>query len=167
MLNQISLFAENKKGALRRITSVLAQAHINIYTMLANDSAEFGIIRLIVTDPDNALKALQDAGYQCRLDKVLAIDMSDAPGTLDGILSNLQEANVSIDYLYIVQPPDVDARSRIQDQRARNGNVSARQGIYPSRFHLTGQQKIPAAPLIRGIAGISLSDVIRGRPARG
>ena len=101
MLNQISVFAENKKGALRRITSVLAQAHINIYTMLANDSAEFGIIRLIVTDPDNALKALQDAGYQCRLDKVLAIDMSDAPGTLDGILSNLQEANVSIDYLYI------------------------------------------------------------------
>lgn len=101
MLNQISLFAENKKGALRRITSVLAHAHINIYTMLANDSAEFGIIRLIVTDPDNALKALQDAGYQCRLDKVLAIDMSDAPGTLDGILSNLQEANVSIDYLYI------------------------------------------------------------------
>lgn len=101
MLNQISLFAENKKGALRRITSVLAQAHINIYTMLANDSAEFGIIRLIVTDPDNALKALQVAGYQCRLDKVLAIDMSDAPGTLDGILSNLQEANVSIDYLYI------------------------------------------------------------------
>ncbi|WP_288945105.1 ACT domain-containing protein [uncultured Megasphaera sp.] len=101
MLNQISLFAENKKGALRRITSVLAQAHINIYTMLANDSAEFGIIRLIVTDPDKALKALQDAGYQCRLDKVLAIDMSDAPGTLDGILSNLQEANVSIDYLYI------------------------------------------------------------------
>lgn len=101
MLNQISLFAENKKGALRRITSVLAQAHINIYTMLANDSAEFGIIRLIVTDPDNAMKALQDAGYQCRLDKVLAIDMSDAPGTLDGILSNLQEANVSIDYLYI------------------------------------------------------------------
>ena len=101
MLNQISLFAENKKGALRCITSVLAQAHINIYTMLANDSAEFGIIRLIVTDPDKALKALQDAGYQCRLDKVLAIDMSDAPGTLDGILSNLQEANVSIDYLYI------------------------------------------------------------------
>lgn len=101
MLNQISLFAENKKGALRRITSVLAQAHINIYTMLANDSAEFGIIRLIVTDPDKALQALQDAGYQCRLDKVLAIDMSDAPGTLDGILSNLQEANVSIDYLYI------------------------------------------------------------------
>lgn len=101
MLHQISLFAENEKGALRRITSVLAQSHINIYTMLANDSAEFGIIRLIVTEPEKALQALQQAGYQCRLDKVLAIDMSDAPGTLDGILANLQEANVSIDYLYI------------------------------------------------------------------
>lgn len=101
MLHQISLFAENEKGALRRITFVLAQANINIYTMLANDSAEFGIIRLIVTEPEKALHALQEAGYQCRLDKVLAIDMSDAPGTLDGILLNLQEANVSIDYLYI------------------------------------------------------------------
>ena len=129
MLNQISLFAENKKGALRRITSVLAQAHINIYTMLANDSAEFGIIRLIVTDPDNALKALQDAGYQCRLDKVLAIDMSDAPGTLDGILSNLQEANVSIDYLYISYNRQTSTPVAVfKTKRARNGNVSARQG---------------------------------------
>ena len=48
MLNQISLFAANTKGALSKITSVLAEADINIYTMLATDSAEFGIIRLIV-----------------------------------------------------------------------------------------------------------------------
>ena len=101
MLHQISLFAENTKGALCRITSVLAQSHINIYTMLANDSAEFGIIRLIVTDPDKAKEVLSSAGYQCRLDKVIAIDMSDEPGTLYKILENLQEANVDIDYLYI------------------------------------------------------------------
>ena len=101
MLNQVSVFTENKKGSLRRITAVLAQAGINIYTMLANDSAEFGIIRLIVTDPDTALQALKDANYQCRLDKVIAIEMGDTPGSLDKILEALQEANVSIDYLYI------------------------------------------------------------------
>ena len=48
MLNQISLFAANTKGALSKITGVLAQSEVNIYTMLATDSAEFGIVRLIV-----------------------------------------------------------------------------------------------------------------------
>ena len=101
MLNQISLFTENKQGALRKMTHVLAQANINLYTMLANDSAEFGIIRLIVTNPEKALQVLKDAGYQCRMDKVLAIEMGDTPGSLDNILENLEDANVAIDYLYI------------------------------------------------------------------
>ena len=55
MLNQVSVFAENTKGALRKMTAVLAAANINIYSMLASDSAEFGIIRLVLTDPDRAL----------------------------------------------------------------------------------------------------------------
>ena len=101
MLNQISLFAENKKGALRCITSVLAQAHINIYTMLANDSAEFGIIRLIVTDPELAVQELKKDGYQCHMDRVVAVEMGDTPGCLDKILDHLCQANVAIDYLYI------------------------------------------------------------------
>lgn len=101
MLNQVSVFAENTKGALRKMTSVLASADVNIYTMLANDSAEFGIIRLIITNPERATKTLQEAGYQCRMDKVIAIDMADTPGSLDKILTNLFEANIGIDYLYI------------------------------------------------------------------
>ena len=55
MLNQVSVFTENTKGALRKMTSVLADANINIYTMLANDSAEIGIIRLIDPNPDLAV----------------------------------------------------------------------------------------------------------------
>lgn len=101
MLNQVSVFAENTKGALRKMTSVLADANINIYTMLANDSAEFGIIRLIVTDPELAVEQLKEAGYQCHTDKVVAVEMGDTPGCLDKILDNLRQANISIDYLYI------------------------------------------------------------------
>ncbi|WP_301859578.1 ACT domain-containing protein [uncultured Megasphaera sp.] len=101
MLHQVSVFAENTKGALHRMTTVLAENGINIYTMLANDSAEFGIIRLIVTDPEKALVKLKEAGYQCRMDRVIAIDMADTPGSLDGILANLEAANVGVDYLYI------------------------------------------------------------------
>ncbi|SHI53675.1 Uncharacterized conserved protein, contains tandem ACT domains [Anaerovibrio lipolyticus DSM 3074] len=101
MLQQISLFTENKQGGLVKITSVLAKSNINIYTMLANDSAEFGIIRLIVDRPDEAIKALKDAGYQCRLDKVIAVTMEDVPGYLDKILSSVDGANIDICYLYI------------------------------------------------------------------
>ena len=99
MLHQVSIFAANTKGALSRITSILARNDINIYTMLATDSAEFGIIRLIVDQSDKASEALEKEGYQCRVDLVLAVDMK--PGTLDHILSDLQNANVMIRYLYI------------------------------------------------------------------
>lgn len=101
MLNQVSLFTENTKGGLYKITNVLAEANINIYTMLANDSAEFGIVRLIVDKPELAMETLKAADYQCRQDKVIAVVMDDTPGYLDGILSAINSANINISYLYI------------------------------------------------------------------
>ena len=101
MLNQVSLFTENNCGGLLKITTILAKANINIYTMLANDSAEFGIVRLIVDDPDKAMQALRAEGYQCRHDKVIAVEMDDTPGYLDGILTAIGNANIDISYLYI------------------------------------------------------------------
>lgn len=101
MLNQVSLFAENTNGGLFKITNVLKKADINIYTMLANDSAEYGIVRLIVDKPEVAIEALKTEGYQCRQDKVIAVEMNDTPGYLDGILEALSNANIDISYLYI------------------------------------------------------------------
>ena len=102
MIRQLSIFAENKKGAMHRITQALADAGINMNTLVTNDSAEFGIIRLIVDKTEEAKTVLEEAGYQCRLDKVIAIDMaSDKPGTLNRILGDLRNANVMIRYLYI------------------------------------------------------------------
>ena len=101
MLKQVSLFTENTEGGLFKITSILAKADINIYTMLANDSAEFGIIRLIVDKPELAIDVLNDNGYQCRQDKVIAVVMEDTPGYLDGILAAIHGANIDISYLYI------------------------------------------------------------------
>ena len=69
MLNQISLFTENNEGGLFKITTILAKANINIYTMLANDSAEFGIVRLIVDKAETAIEVLKAEGYQCRRDE--------------------------------------------------------------------------------------------------
>ena len=83
MLQQVSIFTANRQGALSRMTSILAKENINIYTMLANDSAEFGIVRLIVDKPEEAVLILEKEGYQCRVDLVIAVDMgSDKPGAL-------------------------------------------------------------------------------------
>ena len=101
MLNQVSLFTENTQGGLLKITSILKKADINIYTMLANDSAEYGIVRLIVDKGDVAIDALRAADLQCRQDKVIAVEMNDTPGYLDGILTALDNANIDISYLYI------------------------------------------------------------------
>ena len=95
MLNQISLFTENNEGGLFKITTILAKANINIYTMLANDSAEFGIVRLIVDKAETAIEVLKAE------DKVIAVEMNDTPGYLDGILSAIHGANIDISYLYI------------------------------------------------------------------
>ena len=76
MLNQVSLFTENNEGGLFKITTILAKANINIYTMLANDSAEFGIVRLIVDKAETAIEVLRAEGYQCRQDKVIAVCMT-------------------------------------------------------------------------------------------
>ena len=102
MLSQISVFTANTKGALHKITSLLAENEISIYTMLATDSAEFGIIRLIADQPEKADEILKAADYQCRLDPIIAVDMrSDKPGALNRILTDLTDANVMVRYLYI------------------------------------------------------------------
>ena len=63
MLKQISIFAENKKGMLQSITSILARENINIMGSVTNDSAEYGIIRMVVSDPERALEALSKEGF--------------------------------------------------------------------------------------------------------
>ena len=114
MLQQVSIFTANRQGALSRMTSILAKENINIYTMLANDSAEFGIVRLIVDKPEEAVLILEKEGYQCRVDLVIAVDMgSDKPGALDRILGDLQAANVMIRYRSLPQRQRLQAGGRI------------------------------------------------------
>ena len=101
MIRQLSIFAENKKGAMHRVTQVLADANINMNTLVTNDSAEFGIIRMLVSDTDAAAKALQDAGYMCHSDYVAAAEIGDECGSLNGLLSVINDGNINLDYIYV------------------------------------------------------------------
>jgi hypothetical protein len=101
MLKQVSVYAENKKGNLQRITNTLAQAGINIWGSVTNDSAEFGIIRMIVDKAEEAKQALESEGYQVRLADVIGVEMADEVGALNKLLVALMESNINLDYIYL------------------------------------------------------------------
>ena len=101
MLEQVAIFAENQKGAMHRITNILAENDINILGSVTNDSAEYGIIRMLVSDPHRTMSVLKDAGYICKLTDVLGVECEDRVGSLNYLLAALDESNISVDYLYL------------------------------------------------------------------
>ena len=101
MIRQLSIFAENKKGAMHSVTQVLADANVNMNTLVTNDSAEFGIIRMLVSDTDRAADSLHAAGYLCHTDYVAAAEIGDECGSLNALLDTLCRGNVNLDYLYV------------------------------------------------------------------
>ena len=106
MTRQISIFAENKKGSMHKLTSILREAGINMSSLVANDSAEFGIARLLCDKPDEALEKLTAAGYMCRIDNVLCVEIADEVGSLNRLLGDIHNANVNIDYMYVALSPE-------------------------------------------------------------
>ena len=101
MLQQLSIFAENKKGTLQKITDILQREDINILGSVTNDSAEYGIIRMVVSDTEKAKQALEADGYLCRTTDVLGVLTDDRPGALNRLLRALYNSNISVNYLYL------------------------------------------------------------------
>ena len=101
MLKQVSIYAENKKGTMQKITGILLEQEINILGSVTNDSAEYGIIRMVVSAPEKAYDALTKAGYICKLVDVIGVEVEDEVGNLNHLLLTLQESNINVDYLYL------------------------------------------------------------------
>lgn len=99
-IKQISVFLENNAGRLGDVTRTLAEADINIRAISIADTADFGILRLIVNNHDNAMKALVDAGFTTRITDVVAVEVEDSPGSLAKVMELFQQVNVNIEYLY-------------------------------------------------------------------
>lgn len=100
-MKQVSIFAENVKGAMRSITAVLHENGVNIMGMVTNDSAEYGIIRMVVDEPEKAVSALKDKGYTCKTQTVIGVEIADKVGALDELLGSLYDSNININYIYI------------------------------------------------------------------
>ena len=101
MIRQLSIFAENKKGAMNRIPQILFDAHINMNTLITNDSAEYGIVRMLVSDTDRAESVLRENGYMCHSESVIAAEIGDECGSLNRLLEIISAGNINLDYLYV------------------------------------------------------------------
>ncbi|NLO70431.1 MAG: ACT domain-containing protein [Porphyromonadaceae bacterium] len=99
-IRQLSVFMENKPGNLNDVLSVLAENNINIVSLTVADTEEFGIVRLLVCDPEKAQVKLRENQFTVRIHDVLSLEMSPKPGSLYKILSHFAEAEISIEYVY-------------------------------------------------------------------
>jgi hypothetical protein len=95
-LQQLSVFLENKPGALKKVCAVLADAKINISTLSLADTKEYGILRLLIKDWEKAKAALEKGGYAVKQTEVLAVEVEDRPGGLAAMLA----AGVNVEYMY-------------------------------------------------------------------
>ncbi len=99
-VSQISVFLENKTGALNNLTSVLSDNGINIQAMSVAETSEFGIVRMIVDDAFDASTYLKDAGYIARVSAVVCATISDEPGSLHRIIDVLNNVGIDVEYMY-------------------------------------------------------------------
>ena len=99
-IDQLSIFLENKEGRILSTLDVIENLGINIRALSLADTSEFGILRLIVTDPYKVKETLEEKGFIVKITKVFAVSITDEPGGLNTILRLLDENNINLEYLY-------------------------------------------------------------------
>ena len=99
-IKQLTVFVENKQGALVSITNTLAQNNVNIRALSIAETEDFGILRLIVNDEATAEKTLAEQGYLIKVTDVVGVKIGDAPGKLTAALDVIDKAGINMEYLY-------------------------------------------------------------------
>ncbi|MHB9296142.1 hypothetical protein PilKf_01896 [Pillotina sp. SPG140] len=99
-IKQISVFLENKNGRIGEVTRVLASADINLRAISIADTADFGILRLVVDDNARAMKVLVEHDFTVRETDVVAVEIEDKPGGLAEVMELFEKTQVNIEYLY-------------------------------------------------------------------
>jgi hypothetical protein len=100
LIKQLSVFLENKSGRLAEALSTLGNENINIKALTIADTAEFGIVRMIVSDPDTGYRILREKGFSANLVEVISIATPSECGSFAMALKILSDENISIEYIY-------------------------------------------------------------------
>lgn len=139
-MKQLSVFVENKVGRLSAVLNVLKDNNIDISALSLADTSEYGILRLVVDRPDEAVEALKASGVMVKCTQVIAAAMEDAPGGLAHLLELLSNANVGIEYMYafigkdegkawtVLRVDDIDIATEV----FKKNNISMHEDYYSS-----------------------------------
>lgn len=127
LAKQLSIFLENKSGRLTEVTTVLGRAGLNLSAMSIADNSDFGILRCIVSDPDEAYRVLKEAGFAVKITSVIGFTCPNTPGALALVLKCLSDNGVFIEYMYsfsngesaniVIRPTDLDACERLLEEK--------------------------------------------------
>ncbi|MDR0838109.1 MAG: hypothetical protein LBN99_00540 [Oscillospiraceae bacterium] len=99
-IDQLSVFVENRPGKLVEVVEAIGAAGVDLRALSIADTADFGVLRVIVDNPDKALRTLTEAGYVVKINQVLPVSIDDTPGALGKALRVLSDAGVDVEYLY-------------------------------------------------------------------
>ncbi len=100
LIKQLSVFIENKEGRLEKVTETIHDYSINIISASLADSSEYGMFRMIVSEPEKAILALKEAGFSAKLTEVIAVKLPHRIGMLHQLFKVLAEAGISVEYMY-------------------------------------------------------------------
>lgn len=100
LIKQISVFVQNKTGRLAEITKLFGETGVNILALSIADTTDFGILRLIVSNPDTAEQAIKEHGLTAKVTEVIGVAVPHIPGGLASTLAVLNEKGISIEYAY-------------------------------------------------------------------
>lgn len=106
-IKQLSVFLEDRSGRLTELTRILAVNDINITALSVAETADYGIVRMVVGRPELAKDVLEKAGFSIGLTDVVCVNMPDQPGSLYRILEILTDEGINVDYMYAFSNNDV------------------------------------------------------------
>lgn len=99
-IKQLSIFLQNRMGSLSKPLEVLTVADVNIRAMCMADTSEFGILRLVVDNPEKGKEALEQNNFLVKMTEIIGVEMNDSPGGLTSVLNTIKENNIDLEYLY-------------------------------------------------------------------
>ena len=99
-IRQLSVFLENKSGRLNEVLEALGNEKINLTALTVADTSEYGILRLLVSDPEKGCQLLKSLGFRVNLTEVISLSVSHEAGSLAKVLKKFSEENLSIEYIY-------------------------------------------------------------------
>lgn len=100
LIKQLSIFLENKRGRFTEVANILGEAGINMTAFTVSENSDFGILRIIVSDPDKARDILKEKLYAVSMTEVVCLECPNQPGSLGKAMTLLTEAGVFVEYMY-------------------------------------------------------------------